>query len=140
MLAGEGRALLPAVPGGFDNGEQVPARVRAVMIGRPWQQGLQLAAERLARGHVHLPVDLVASLVALEEAIAGAAEAVPDRLGAVGSDLAGALPVVLELFDLRGGRLPVDRGGQGLGTRAQRLLGLEIFRPCILAAQPVLLP
>ena len=138
VLAGQGRALLPAIPRGFDHGEQVFGRARAVVIGRPRQEPFQLKAERLARGHVHLPVDLVASFVALEEAIAGAAEAVPDRLGAVGSDLAGSLPVGLQLLDLGGGRLPVGRGGQGFGTHAQRLLGLEVSSPFVLAARTVL--
>ena len=82
---------------------------------------LELADDRLARAGLLLQFELIAVLVAVEEPIAGGAEAVPDGFGLRLAHRPDRLPLGLQPLDLRRGVLPVGRFGERLGLFAQTL-------------------
>ena len=133
--AARGDLLLPAPAkartvwsrsaGGARRGLAVPASAAA-------DERFELGADRLARGDALGARDVVTLRVAHEEAIARAAEALPDRFGPALLDRADRLPLGLELSDLGGGLLPVGRLGQRLGLRAERFLLREVLGPDLL--------
>ena len=93
------------------------------------------AHDRLALGEI--------GVAAREEAIAGGAEALPDRLLLAAADRADRLPLGLQLLDLVGGLNPVGRVGERLGALAERDLLREVLgarlglrREMRLAARP----
>src|SRR5262249_41024296 len=85
-----------------------------------------------------LRFDRLAVLVALEEPVAGGAEALPDRLRLVAAHRAYSLPVGLQLLDLFRGRAP--RGGlrQLFAAGREGLLGAQVPGPLVLALRQVL--
>src|SRR5207249_318546 len=128
-LARQRRGLLPA----FTQGAQRLVQRLGGLLGRRRAQALQLREDRLARRDAGLEIDLVAALVALEEAIAGGVEAPPERFGLAATHGAEGLPFGLQPLDRVGGRLPVGGNGEGLRASEERLLALEVPGPLLLA-------
>ena len=102
------------------------------------RQRLELGADRLARRDPLRPCDVVAAGIAREEPIAGAAEALPDRLGPALLDRADRLPLGLQAPELRRRVVPVRRLGQRFGLRAQRFLLRQVLGPRRLARGEIL--
>ena len=83
--------------------------------------------------------DLVAVLVALEEAIARGAEALPDRLGLVLLHRTDRLPLGLQLLDARPRRSPTRSSRRATPPRAERFLPGEVRGPRLLAMLQIVL-
>src|SRR5687768_1805376 len=79
-------------------------------------------------------------LVSFEEAVAGAAESIPDRLGLRLANGTNRLPLGLQALDLCRRSLPLGRFREALSLRGERFLAGEIPCPFVLAALQVLLP
>src|SRR5262245_25214420 len=77
--------------------------------------------------------------IALEEAIAGGAEALPEDLRMLAVDRTHGLPVGLQLFELRGGLVPLLGVGHRFGLGDERLLALAVALPLVAARAQVFL-
>src|SRR5207244_8706622 len=115
---------------GSGAGRSVLARGRRVDVSR---ECFELGANRFARGRALAARDLVPLGESHEEAIAGPAEALPDRLRSALLDRTDRLPLGLEALDLGGRLVPIARVGERFGLDAQRFLLREVLLPHILA-------
>ena len=110
---------------------------RGLVCASAAARGLELGADRFARGDPFGARDVVTLRVAREEAIARAAEPLPDRLRPALLDRTDRLPLGLEPSDLGGGLVPVGRLGERLGLAhsasffarfsAQTFFAIEVF-------------
>src|SRR5262249_3083506 len=96
---------------------------------------LELLADATGAPRHLFACELAAPAAALEEAIAGGAEALPQHLGLVARRWAGALPFGLELLHRRRGRVPVGRVRERLGLLAEHRLLARVL--AALAVEPI---
>ena len=119
--------LAPRRLRGLHAGDEVVGRLRRRGVRRG--ERLELRADPLARLAGGFARVRVAVLVAVEEAVAGGAEALPDGVGAALLDRADRAPLRLQLLDPGRGLLPVGGRGERLGLLAQRFLLREVLLP-----------